>query len=113
MVLPLPLSDIVIGGAWSASNGRATVAGGLVTSVSAGIDTISYSVTNGCGTQSATLPVTISPIATPSVSISAVPGLTSCFGDVVTYSAIPVSGGLTPTYQWKVNGTDCSHQFFF
>ncbi|MFI5196094.1 MAG: T9SS type A sorting domain-containing protein, partial [Chitinophagales bacterium] len=47
------LSDAVSGGVWSSTNSsRATVdpATGVVTGVTAGIDTIKYSVTNSCGT---------------------------------------------------------------
>ena len=62
----LALSDITGGGVWSAANGHATVSGtGLVTAVTAGVDTINYSVTNGCGTVAATHTVTVSPIVTP------------------------------------------------
>ena len=48
------LTDVVGGGVWSASNGSATVSGGVVTGVAIGPVTISYSVTGACGTTSAT-----------------------------------------------------------
>lgn len=52
-----------LGGVWSASNGSATVSAGMVTAIYAGIDTISYTVSNACGTSSATAVITINPLA--------------------------------------------------
>jgi hypothetical protein len=52
----------VPGGTWTTSNaGIATVSGGLVTGVTAGSVTISYSVSNSCGTRSASHSVTVVP----------------------------------------------------
>ena len=50
----ITLSDAVSGGTWSASNANATVAAGVVHGVTAGSVTISYAVTNSCGTATAT-----------------------------------------------------------
>jgi hypothetical protein len=58
----ITLSDGVAGGAWSVSNAHATVSGGIVTGATAGIDTIIYSVTNGCGTATAGKTVTVNPL---------------------------------------------------
>jgi uncharacterized protein YjdB len=60
----ISLTDAASGGGWSASNTSASVSGGLVTGLSAGIDTISYSVTNSCGTAVASATVTVN--ASPS-----------------------------------------------
>jgi uncharacterized protein YjdB len=61
----ISLSTTGSGGAWSSSNtALATVDGsGNVFAVAAGPVTISYSVTNSCGTASATHPVTVNPPA--------------------------------------------------
>ena len=58
--------------------------------------------------RSARLPLTatINPTVTPSVSVVAT-ATTICAGTSVTFTANPVNGG-TPTYQWKLNGSDIS-----
>jgi len=56
----ITLTDNTIGGIWS-SNSKALVISGLVTGVTAGIDTIRYIITNACGTDTATKIITINP----------------------------------------------------
>ena len=54
------------GGTWSMANANATItAGGIVTGVVVGLDTVSYTVTNGCGTATATKTISISPSLPP------------------------------------------------
>jgi len=48
--------------------------------------------------------MTVNPILTPTVSITA-DAITICDGAQVIFTPTPVNGG-TPTYQWKLNGSD-------
>lgn len=57
---PITLTDVVAGGTWSTSKGKATVtATGVVTAVTAGTDTVFYSVTGACGISKAIHPVEV------------------------------------------------------
>ena len=55
------LHDAAAGGTWTVSNSRATVTGGVVTGVAAGKDTVLYTVTNSCGTDTAMHVMTVKP----------------------------------------------------
>jgi hypothetical protein len=50
--------------------------------------------------------MSVNPIANPSVTIQTTPGATICQGVNVTFTAIPVNGGVNPVYQWKLNGAN-------
>ena len=50
--------------------------------------------------------MSVSPIANPSVSIQTTPATAICQGVNVTFTAIPVNGGVNPVYQWKLNGAN-------
>jgi hypothetical protein len=52
-----------------------------------------------------TLTMTVNPIQTPVVSISANPGTTICAGTNVTFTASTVDEGTAPIYQWYLNGS--------
>jgi hypothetical protein len=53
---------------------------------------------------SGTATVTITPLVTPSVSITTGVGDSVCPGTTVTFTPLPVNGGSSPTYTWSVNG---------
>ena len=72
------------GGLWSASNGNATISGlGFVTGVAAGRDTLTYTVTNLCGSASASAVLTVDPL--PFAGTIVGPD-TICVGSPVTLS---------------------------
>ncbi len=48
----------------------------------------------------------IKPILTPDVTITVAPNDTICNGDQATFTATPVNGGTSPSYQWRVNGVN-------
>jgi uncharacterized protein YjdB len=81
------------GGVWSSSaTGTATVGtAGNVSGVAGGTATISYTVTNSCGSVAATRIVTVNPVATPgTISGTA----TVCVGSVTMLTASGTPGGV-------------------
>ncbi len=52
-----------------------------------------------------TIQMTVNAPIIPSVSIAA-SATTICTGTLVTFTATPVNGGTTPSYQWKLNGSN-------
>lgn len=53
-----------------------------------------------------TATVTVNPNLPTSVNILASPSAAICAGSSVTFTATPTNEGTTPTYQWKLNGTN-------
>jgi len=61
----------------------------------------------GSPATSNSITITVSPAVTPSVSIALTTGTNpSCAGTALTFTASPTNGGTTPSYQWKLNGTN-------
>jgi len=98
----ITLADSSSSGIWSASNSTIATIGstGIVAGITAGIDTISYSITNSCGTATTTKTITVNPL--PSISASS--GVAICNGSSTTLAA---TGGIT--YSWSPSvGLSCS-----
>src|SRR5690606_32798785 len=53
---------------------------------------------------SITITVSNNPALLASVSINANPGTSLCTGNNVSFTAVPVNGGISPAYQWMHNG---------
>ncbi len=86
------LSDVTTGGTWASSTPAvATINGatGVVYGVSAGTTTITYTVTNGCGSAYVTYPVTVNPF--PVVGTISGPA-TVCTGAVISLSDTTAGG---------------------
>jgi gliding motility-associated-like protein len=83
----ITLSETVSGGAWSCSNGAATISGGVVTGAAPGAVTVRYVVSNGLCSDTATWAVNVYPVPDAGI-ITGLSGL--CFGAPITLSdAIP------------------------
>ena len=49
--------------------------------------------------------ITVNPIVTPAIIVSASPTGAVCAGTTVSFTTMIINGGAAPTYQWRVNGT--------
>ncbi len=56
--------------------------------------------------------ISVSPLRTPSVTITASPA-EICTGTAITFTANPVYGGTAPTYRWTKNGTNVATGFAY
>jgi gliding motility-associated-like protein len=65
--------------------------------------TYTATVTNNAGCTVVSNAVVINPVVTPTINITA-SSTSICSGNDITFSAVAVNGGSTPTYQWQVNG---------
>ncbi len=65
---------------------------------------VQSSACTGATANSNTITMTVNPNVTPSVSILG-PNIV-CAGTPVTYTAVPVNGGSSPSFQWKVNNVN-------
>lgn len=102
----ITLTDTATSGSWYVTNGNASItAGGVLTGLFAGLDTVIYRATNLCGAVADSHVVTINPIVTPAISLTVSPSITACSGSTITFTPVPVNGGSAPVYTWIVNGT--------
>jgi len=84
------MTDPVAGGVWSCTSNASITTSGILTGLTAGTATVSYAVTNSCGTDVATKVVTINLTPDPGV-ISGPPKV--CVGSFITITAT-VPGGV-------------------
>ena len=84
----ITLTDLSGSGIWSATNSNATVLGGIVTGVAAGSVTISYAVTNSCGTVAATKVITVNGTALTGINGNT----TLCAGGTTTLTDATTGG---------------------
>jgi hypothetical protein len=92
-----------------------TITGGssstLITSSLSNNDVVTCELTSSlpCVTSATVLSnsivVTVNPIVTPTVTVNA-SATNICQGTSVTFTALPTNAGTSPTYQWKLNGTN-------
>lgn len=80
----------IAGGTWSVSNSNATVAGGVVTGIAAGNISISYTVSNLCGTDVTVHDMAVNPLPEAGIISGAA---TLCIGGQVTLN-VTVAGGV-------------------
>ncbi len=87
----ITLTDTTTGGIWRSMYSFATIDSttGLVTGAAGGVDTLSYEVTNGCGTAAAVTAVTVNPLPV-AASITGPSGL--CLGSVDTLTDATAGG---------------------
>ena len=81
----ITLSDGPVGGVWSAANGNAAISGSAVRGISAGIDTISYTLTNLCGSAPAIKIITVDPLPSAGV-ITGSFTIHLCIGSTISLS---------------------------
>ena len=89
----ISLTDGISGGVWSLTNTSLATAGsstGVVTGITAGSDTVIYTVTSVCGTVTALLPITVNPLPVASV----ISGLHTVCADSTIILADTASGGV-------------------
>ena len=68
--------------------------------------TSSLACANPATATAAGITMNVNSSVTPGVTIAANPGNNICSGANVTFTATPINGGATPSYQWKLNGND-------
>ncbi len=98
-------TDVTAGGTWSVTpvTGTASItSGGIVTGLTAGTVTVTYTITNSCGSISATKSLTVNSLpATPTITAGG--PLTFCSGSNVLLTSSPGT-----SYLWSTGATTSS-----
>jgi gliding motility-associated-like protein len=87
----------------SASFNSAALSDGDIVSVEM---TSSISCASPARVNSNPFTVKVNPTLVPAVNVLASPSTAVCPGTAIKFSAVPVNGGSSPIYQWKVNGVN-------
>lgn len=95
----ISVADPAPGGTWGCGGIVSSILAGVVTGLSPGNDTITYAVTNMCGTSRATKAITVNPLPAPAI-ISGADSI--CVGNNAILSASD-SGGI-----WSIRNTNAS-----
>lgn len=66
-----------------------------------------YSIYRSCTSLPSSFSITVNPKAPATLGITAASN-TICIGNTASFTAIPVLGGSSPTFQWKINGVAVS-----
>lgn len=103
------LSDFTPGGTWSSSNTTVATTNATGTIYGASVGSVTITYTTGPGSCYAAKPITVSPIAPPTVAISASTGTTICAGTPVTFNSTVIDGGTSPLYVWSINNVISSN----
>ncbi len=90
------LDTITITGLQVQANNTTSSAGNITASSAPGMAGVVTGSTNFGG-------LSLTPVLTPSVTVTPSPTGAICEGTLVTFTANPVNGG-TPTFQWRLNG---------
>ena len=96
-------NSAIIGGATSSTYSTSTIANGDVFDV---VMTSNYSCLLKAKDTSNAITMAVSSSVTPSVVITISPNDTVCSGTTAVFTATPLNGGSSPSYQWKKNGAN-------
>ena len=86
------------------STGTSYTNSALVNGVSVRVEMTSSDACASPSTATNSLTMTVNALTTPSVTVTTNQSFPICAGTQVIFTANPVNGGATPSYQWKLNG---------
>ncbi len=91
---------------WTGTSATSQISGTPGSAAATGAVTVKVTGTNSCGNgPSAQKTIIVNNPVTPAVALSG-PSGTQCAGNALVWTATPSGGGLSPLYQWKVNGVN-------
>lgn len=103
-------TPLVGSGLWTLVSGAGTITTpsepqSPVTGIATGTSVFRWTISNGvCASTSADLTIERTATAAADVSLNPSSPTAICEGDDINFIAIPVNGGVAPTYEWFLNG---------